>query len=118
MTDTPIGVLTDQSATSQPPAASSLIIEKCQCGDVPAIMQGPGGIILPDSSGTTNCCCMGFGPLIRLASRCALGKEERTKEPDIIGSGVYATLLAISNEEELHFPPSWAAVAPSSLKLW
>lgn len=61
VTNTPIGVLTGRSASSQPPAAGSLIIENCRFGNVPAIVRGPGGVLLAGSSGTTTVAAWGSG---------------------------------------------------------
>ena len=61
VTNTPIGILTGRTTTSQPPAAGSLIIENCQFGNVSAIVQGPSGTLLAGSSGTTTVAGWGSG---------------------------------------------------------
>ena len=50
-TDTPIGVAYARSNSSQPPAANSLVIENVQFNNVPSVVQGPSGTVLPGSSG-------------------------------------------------------------------
>ena len=61
ISNTPIGIQTGRTTTSQPPAAGSLIIENCQFNNVSTIVLGPGGAQLAGSFGSINVAGWGSG---------------------------------------------------------
>lgn len=61
ISNTPIGILTGRTTSTQPPAAGSLIIENCQFNNVSAIVEGPSSTLLAGSTGSTTVAGWGSG---------------------------------------------------------
>lgn len=100
-TNTPVGIEYGRSDTSQPPAANSLVIENVLFSDVRSIVQGPSGVVLAGSSGSTTVAAWAAGhaytpngpnnitgpiqPNNRPASLLADGRYYRKPKPDFVG---------------------------------
>ena len=61
MTNTGVGIKTSHDATSQPPTGASLILENVQLNNVPIAVQGPNGVALAGTTGTTTIAGWGEG---------------------------------------------------------